>query len=253
MVGEVSGVDCVAEAVLGIPQAVRGGENAPGQQDQRDGDGGPRRRAGARDRDERNQRGGCKEEPLRLGQRRGAEHHGGERQQRGVCVEQRACKRDDAERDEQRERYVGEISRELAKHRVRRDDGEDRRSDQCRGRSLAQQRPQRRREAEREQRELDVDQRAVERVHRAEAGRLERRQEQRVLERPVRLRREQAVVDAAEVVQRPRLHRPDRPAVPLDERPHRERAHRVRQQEQSCDERSHADDERRKLEPTPTS
>ena len=66
-----------------------------------------------------------------------------------------------------------------------------------------------------------------------------------MLERPVRLRREHAVRDAAEVVERARLHRPDRPAVPLEQRPHRVRVRRVGEQHERREEAPDADDPRR--------
>ena len=56
--------------------------------------------------------------------------------------------------------------------------------------AIAQQRDEAEQEAEREQRELDVDERRVVHAHRAEVDRVERREEQRMLERQVDVVRE---------------------------------------------------------------
>ena len=70
--------------------------------------------------------------------------------------------------------------------------------------------------------ELDVDDLTVDVTHEAEVDRLQRGQEERVLEVElgVRSAREDCGIEPVEQDDRARLHRPHRPVVPLVQRPH---------------------------------
>jgi len=250
MIGQIRGVERVAEAVLRILEAMRGDEDAPRQQDQHDRESRQQRRARPRDQDERDEGRGREQQPFRLRQRRRSQHDRRDRQQAGVAVDQRAGERDDSQRDEERERDVGEVAYKLTQRRFCCNDREDRGADERRRNALAEERPQRGCEPEREQRELDMDEGSVEGAHRTEPVRLESREQDGMLQRAVRRRREHAVSSAAEVVERACLHRPDRPPVPLDEGPHRESVLRVRQQNERRDERRNSDRAGREVEPS---
>ncbi len=89
---------------------------------------------------------------------------------------------------------------------------------------------------------MHVEEGWVERAHCAEADRLERWIQQRVLQRRVRSAREDWICRAAELIQGAGLHPPDRPAVELEQRPPADRAERESEQGAERRDRRHGDE-----------
>jgi hypothetical protein len=244
MVRQVPGRNGVAEPVLDERQVAERDEQPPGKHDRDD-----RARsepevatAAPGERSEREQRRDREEEALALRESRRAQEERPRHERPALAGGEPPARTEQPECDEERERDVREAGRELLQDGLGAQHGERRRADERERHAVSQQRHEAEQETEREQRELHVDERRVVRAHRTKVDRIERREQQRMLQRKVDVAREDRARRTPELVERARPRPPDRPAVPLEERADLVRRPGVRKQDERDGERTSADE-----------
>ena len=219
-------------------------EDTPGNERQERRNRGNQQRLAARgDEERRNETRPGEQGSLVLGQCSAGEKEHRPTEHPWFGIEQPARKRDETERDEDRERNVCVVGGKRIQHSRRGDERENRQAEQLHRHARTEERPQRADEPDGKAEELQMYEALVDASQRAEGGRLERREEERIVLHVVRVHvtLECGIRNTAERIERASLEAPDRPTVPLPERAHRERGAGDAEKQSGLQERCDAD------------